>query len=155
MIASGCDIGGGGRCTVQSRTVDYAAETRRGALVGTAFFQLSETRGAEDREWVMWHVRVAPPSNRAVHVSLREGTPESPGPILYEFPIANTVPDSGVLTQVFVRTPYAGAVPFSALWERAEREPVSFLVLIAGDAQALRIGPLVRAGFSDWQDACS
>lgn len=155
VVVSGCDIGGGGRCTVESRAVQYEAETRRGALIGTAFLELSETRGAEDRDWVIWHLRAAPLAGRVTRVSLRQGTPGSPGRVLYEFPVVNPVPESGVITQVFVRTPYAGAVPFAELWELVQREPVTFEAVFDSNAEPLRVGPLVLTDSTDWQDACS
>jgi hypothetical protein len=75
--------------------------------------------------------------------------------VLYEFPLTNAVADTGVITQVFVRTPYAGQVPFAELWELLLRQPVSFEITFAGEAPAVRVGPLGRTGFSDWEEACS
>lgn len=67
----------------------------------------------------------------------------------------NSVPESGVITQVFVRTAYAGEVPFAEIWELVERQPVSFEVVFDGDVRPLVVGPLIRTGSSDWQEACS
>ena len=154
IAAAACDFGVG-RCTVESRSVEYAAETRTGSLVVNGFLELAETRGAENGAWVLWHVRMAPFAGRARTVSLRQGPPEAPGRLLYEFAVVNSVPASGVITQVFVRTPYAGEVPFAELWELIQRQPVSFEVVFDGDSRPLVVGPLSRTGFSDWQDACS
>ena len=156
VAASGCDAGGGlAGCELESRALEYRAETPGGPLMGTGFLELSQTRGAENGSFLVWHVRAAPFVGRATTVSLRQGPPDAPGRLLYEFPLVNAVPDSGVLTQVFVRTPYAGTVPFSELWDLVQREPVSFHAVLDGDGGPLRAGPLVRSGFSDWQEACS
>jgi hypothetical protein len=149
---AGCDID---RCGVESRSLEYAAETRSGSLVGNGFLELSETRGAENRGWVIWHLRVAPFVGRARTASLRQGPPEAPGRVLYEFALVNSVPESGVITQVFVRTAYVGQVPFTELWELVQRQPVSFEVLFDGDVRPLVVGPLRLTGSSDWQEACS
>jgi hypothetical protein len=144
------------RCQVQSRSLEYAAETKSDSLLGTGFLELSETRGAESGAWVVWHLRIAPSVGRARVVSLRQGPPEAPGRVLYEFPLLNSVSESGVITQVFVRTAYAGEVPSAELWELIQRHPVSFEVVFDGDVRPLRVGPLLRTGFSDWQEAfCS
>ena len=152
IAAAGCDPG---RCGVESRSREYAAETRRDSLVGNGFLELSETRGAENDAWVLWHLRVAPFAGRARTVRLRQGPPEAPGRLLYEFALVNSVPESGVITQVFVRTAYAGEVPFAELRELVERQPVSFEVVFDGDVRPLVVGPLIRTGSSDWQEACS
>jgi hypothetical protein len=143
------------RCEVQSRSLQYAAETKSDSLVGTGFLELSETRGAESGAWVLWHLRVAPFTGRVRVVSLRQGPPEAPGRALYEFPLLNSASESGVVTQVFVRTAYRGEVPLAELWELIQRHPVSFEVVFDGDVRSLRVGPLLRTGFSDWQEACS
>src|SRR5688572_28037512 len=96
------------RCTVESRSLQYEAKTRAESRVGTGFLELSETRGAENAAWVIWHVRVEPLAALARTVVLREGPTGGPGRVLYEFPLLNSVPASGVVTQVFVRTTYAG-----------------------------------------------
>jgi hypothetical protein len=154
IAAPGCD-GGLVRCEVESRALEYRAETRSDSLTGNGFLELSETRGAENRAFVIWHLRASPFGGRARTVSLRQGPPEAPGRLLYQFPLLNSVPESGVLTQVFVRTPYAGEVPFAELWDLVQRDAVSFHAELDGDARPLRVGPLVRTGSSDWQDACS
>jgi hypothetical protein len=151
---AGCGLGEG-RCLVESRSLQYEAETRSDSLVGRGFLELSETRGAENAAWVLWHVRVAPFVGRATTVSLREGPPEAPGRLLYRFPVVNSVPESGVITQVFVRTAYAGEVPFAEFWDLVQREAVSFELVFEGDVRTLRVGPLLRTGFSDWQDVCT
>src|SRR5687767_5565632 len=133
MLASGCDLGNGIGCAVQSRALQYEAETRRGALIGIGFLELSETRGGEERDFTVWHLRAVPLPGRAARVSLRQGTPDSPGRVLYEFPLLNAVPESGVITQVFVQTPYAGAVPFAELWELVQREPVIMEAVFEAD----------------------
>jgi hypothetical protein len=69
--------------------------------------------------------------------------------------VVNSVPESGVITQVFVRTAYAGEVPFAELWDLVQREAVSFEVVFEGDVRTLRVGPLLRTGFSDWQEVCT
>jgi hypothetical protein len=150
--APGCDVD---RCGVESRALEYAAETRSDSRVGNGFLELSETRGAENASSVIWHVRVAPFAGTVRSVSLRQGPPEAPGRLLYEFPLVNSVPASGVITQVFVRTAYAGRVPFAELWELVQRQPVSFEVLFEGNVRPLAVGPLIRTQSSDWQEACS
>jgi hypothetical protein len=153
VAAASCNLGVGG-CTVESRAVEYGAETTSGSLRGTGFLELSETRGAENDAFVLWHFRATPFVGRATTFSLRQGPPEAPGRLLYQFPLVNAVPDSGVVSQVFVRTPFAGEVPFAELWELLQREPVSFHAVLDGDVP-LRVGPLLRTGFSDWQEVCS
>jgi hypothetical protein len=156
ILAAGCGLARDlERCEVESRSLQYAAETRSDSLVGTGFLELSETRGSERGAWMLWHLRVAPFGGRARVVSLRQGPPEAPGRVLYEFPLLNSVSESGVLTQVFVRTAYAGEVPFAELWDLIQHQPVSFEVVFDGDVQPLRVGPLVRTDFSDWQEVCS
>jgi hypothetical protein len=156
LTAAGCDVGRDlGRCAVESRSLQYGAETRSDSRVGNGFLQLSETRGAENGAFSLWHLRVAPFVGRARIVSLRQGPPEAPGRLLYQFALVNSVPESGVITQVFVRTPYAGEVPFAELWELVQREPVSFEAVFDGDVRPLRVGPLLPAGSSDWQEVCS
>jgi hypothetical protein len=152
MAATACDLE---RCEVESRVLEYAAETRSDSRVANGFLELSQTRGAENAAWVSWHVRVAPLAGRARTVSLRQGLPDAPGRLLYQFPLVNAVTESGVLTQVFVRTSYAGEMPFADLWELVQREPVVFEVLFDGDVRPLFIGPLLRTDSSDWQDTCS
>jgi hypothetical protein len=154
VAAAGCDLDVG-RCAVESRSLQYGAETRSDSLVGNGFLGLSETRGAENGTFLLWHLRVAPFVGRARIVALRQGPPEAPGRLLYQFALVNSVPESGVITQVFVRTPYAGQVPFAELWELVQREPVSFEALFDGDVRPLRVGPLLPAGSSDWQEVCS
>jgi hypothetical protein len=144
IAGAGCDLE---RCTVESRSLQYEASG--------GFLELTETRGAENARWILWHVRVAPVPGTPRAAVLREGPPEAPGRRLYEFPLVNSVPESGVVTQVFVRTPYAGEVPFDELWELVQNEPVSFEVLFDGDVPPRRIGPLLRTGSSDWQETCS
>jgi hypothetical protein len=119
------------------------------------FLELSETRGADNGAFVLWHLRAAPFTGRATVVSLRLGPPEAPGRLLYQFPLVNSVPDSGVLTQVFVRTAYAGEVPFAELWDLVQREPVSFHAVLDDGVRPLRVGPLLRTGSRDWQEVCS
>ena len=144
------------RCGNESRSLEHAAETRSGSRVGTGFLELTETRGAENRAWVVWHVRAEPSVvGRVRTVSLRQGSREAPGRVLYQFPLVNSVPASGVITQVFVRTAYAGEVPFAELWELIQRQPVFYEVAFEGDAQPLAVGPLVRTQSSDWQETCS
>ena len=152
IAAADCDVG---RCGVESRSLEYAAETRSGSLVGNGFLELSETRGAENAAWVVWHLRVAPFVGRARTASLRQGPPQAPGRVLYEFPLVNSVSESGVITQAFVRTAYAGKVPFAELWELVQRQPVSFEVVFDGDVRPLAVGPLLPTQSSDWQEACS
>ena len=143
------------RCLVQSRAQQFEAQFARGMASGRGSLLLSETRGAESGGFVIWHVRVAPLPAAAARVVLREGTREAPGRVLYEFPLVNVVPDSGVVTQVFTRTAYAGRVPFAELWELLQRQPVVFEVAFAGGAPPLRIGPLDRTSAGDWQDVCT
>ena len=150
-----CDGGLGGRCLVESRALEYGAETRSGGRVGTGFLELSETRGADVGAFAIWHLRIAPPAGTARTVSLRQGPPDAQGRVLYRFPLVNPVAESGVLTQVFARTPYAGEIPFAELWDLVQREPVSFEAVLDGDAAAVRVGPLGRTRSSDWQEACS
>jgi hypothetical protein len=154
VATAGCDRGLV-RCEVESRSLDFGAETRTDSLTGNGFLELTETRGAENAAFVVWHLRAAPFGGTAAAVSLRQGPPEAPGRLLYRFPLVNSVPQSGVLTQVFVRTPYAGEIPFAELWELVQREPVSFHAVLEADARPLRVGPLLRTAFSDWQEACS
>jgi hypothetical protein len=149
VAAAGCDVAN--RCTVEGRSREYRAETR----VGLAALELSQTRGAEDRDWLLWHVRVTPWIGTPAAVVLREGAPAAPGPTLAELPVLNTVPDSGVVTQVFVRTAYAGEVPFAELWDLLQARPVTVEVLYGQGQPPVRLGPLVPAGSSDWQEACS
>ncbi len=148
----GCE---GERCLVQSRAIQHEAQSSGDGRVGRGFLELAETRAAENAAWVLWHVRVTPFAGTATTVVLRQGTPQAPGAVLYRFPVVNSAPDSGVLTQVFVRTAYAGEVPFDQLWDLVQSQPVSFEVVFDGGVAPLRIGPLLRTGFSDWQDACS
>jgi hypothetical protein len=153
---AGCELGPDlGGCAVESRSLEYGAETVTNSLRGNGFLELSETRGAENGAFVVWHLRAAPFAGRARMVSLRQGPPEAPGRLLYRFPLLNSVPAAGVLTQVFVWTPYAGEVPYAELWELVQREPVSFHAELDGDVPPLRVGPLLRTGSSDWQEACS
>ena len=152
VAAAGCDLGSTlGGCGVETRSLEYGAQTATRA----GFLELSETRGDENGAFVIWHVRATPFPGSARTVSLREGPPDAPGRLLYRFPVANAVPESGVLTQVFTRTPYAGEVPFAELWDRIQREPVSFHAELESDATVVRIGPLLRTGSSDWQEACT
>ena len=151
VLGVGCDLE---RCETESRALEYGAETRSGSLVGNGFLQLSETRGSENVASVLWHLRVAPAAGRARTVSLRQGPPQAPGRVLYEFPLVNSVTESGVITQVFTRAAYAGKVPFAELWELVQREPVSFEIVFEGDGR-LVVGPLLRTGSSDWQETCS
>lgn len=151
-LAAGCDPY---RCLVQSRAQQYEATIGSGPVAGRASFELAETRGAESGQFVMWHVRASPLPAAATRVLLRAGSPEAPGRLLYEFPLVNAVPDSGVITQVFSRTPYAGGVPFAELWDLVQREPVLFEVVLAGGTAPLRIGPLDRTLSTDWQDVCT
>ena len=152
--AAGCGLGDG-ECLVESRTLELGAQTADGPLTGSGFLELSETRGAENAAFVIWHLRAAPFTGTGTAVTLRRGTPEALGRELYRFPVVNAVPASGVITQVFVRTPYAGDVPFSDLWEIVQREPVTFFAELDGVVQTLRVGPLLRTGSSDWQEVCS
>jgi len=150
-ILSGPGCGLTNRCTVESRSLQYEA----GTADGMGFLQLSQTRGAESGAWVLWHVRVTSSAGTVRTVTLREGPPDAPGRLLYDFPLLNSVPPSGVVTQVFVRTAYAGEVPFAEVWELVQSHPVSFEVAFDGDVRPLRLGPLVRTGASDWQEICS
>jgi hypothetical protein len=152
LLAAGCDPY---RCEVQSRSLQYEADIAGGPIAGRGSLELAETRGAENAAFVLWHVRASPLPAPVARVLLREGTPQAPGRVLYEFPLTNAVADSGVITQVFVRTPYAGQVPFAELWELIQRQPVSFEVVFAGAAPPLLIGPLGRTGSSDWHDVCT
>jgi hypothetical protein len=145
LAGTGCDFGE--RCTVESRTLEYEA--------GRGYLELVETRGAENATFILWHVRVDASVGTATRAVLREGTPDAPGRVLYDFPLVNPVPASGVVTQVFVRTAYAGEIPFAELWELLGRQPVSFEVGFDGDVPPVRDGPLERSGFSDWQETCS
>ena len=143
------------RCLVQSRSQVFEGQPASGTVAGRGSLQLTETRGDENGAWVVWHVRASPLPAQATRVFLREGTPDAPGRVLYEFPLTNAVAESGVITQVFVRIPYAGQVPFEELWELVQRQPVSFEVVFGGGAPPLRIGPLNRTGSSDWHDVCT
>jgi hypothetical protein len=143
------------RCLVQSRAQQFEAQFVSGVVSGRGFLLLSETRGAESGAFVTWHVRMAPVSAAVARVLLREGTREAPGRVLYEFPLVNVVPDSGVITQVFTPTPYAGRVPFAELWDLIQRQAVLFEVVFAGGAPPLHIGPLDRTSAGDWQDVCT
>ncbi|HET8646126.1 MAG TPA: hypothetical protein VFO85_11590 [Vicinamibacteria bacterium] len=149
---SGCDPY---RCLVQSRAQQFEAPIGSGPITGRAAFSLSQTRGAENDDFVMWHVRASPLPAPATRVTLREGTPDAPGRVLYEFPLVNAVADSGVITQVFTRTAYAGQVPFAELWDLVQRQPVSMEVVFTGDVPPLRVGPLSRTSSGDWQDVCT
>ena len=151
VLSAGCDSY---PCDFQSRDVQYEAQTGNGP-VARGFLELFETNGAGEVPSVLWHVRVTPLPAPATRVLLREGAHDSLGRVLYEFPLTNAVADTGVIAQAFVRTPYAGQVPFAELWELLQRQPVSFEVTFAGDASPVRIGPLGRTAFSDWEDACS
>ena len=143
------------RCLVQSRGQQFEAQLASGVVSGRASLLLSQTRGAESGDFVIWHVRAAPLPAAVERVRLREGTREAPGRILYEFPVTNVVPESGVITQVFTRTPYAGLVPFTELWDLVQRQPVVYEVVFAGAAPPLHIGPLNRTSAGDWQDVCT
>ena len=145
---AGCDPY---RCLVESRAQQLELQTSS----GRAAFSLSQTRGAEDGEFVMWHLRSSPLPAPATRVLLREGTPEAPGRVLYDFPLVNPVPDLGVITQVFTRAPYDGEVPFTELWDLVQRQPVSFEIVFAGGVAPLRIGPLSLTSSGDWQDVCT
>ena len=153
VATAGCGLRDG-ECLVESRTLELGAQTSNGSLTGNGFLELSETRGAENGAFVIWPLRAAPFAGTATAVSLRRGPPETPGRVLYRFPLVDAVAASGVITQVFVRTPYAGEVPFAELWELVQREPVSLHAEIDG-VRTLRVGPLLRTGFSDWQEVCS
>jgi hypothetical protein len=152
MAATACDLE---RCEIESRTQEYGAETRTDSRVANGFLELSQSRGAENAAWVLWHVRVTPLTGRARTVSLRQGLPNAPGRLLYQFPLVNAVAESGVLTQVFVRTAYAGELPFAELWELVQREPVFFEVVFDGHVRPLLVGPLLPTNSSDWQETCS
>lgn len=93
---------------------------------------------------MIWHVRAAPLPAAVERVLLREGTPEAPGRVLYEFPLANVVPELGVITQASTPTPYAGLVPFTELWDLVQRQPVVFEVVFGGGAPPLH-GSLTKA----------
>ena len=151
VLSAGCDSY---TCDFQIRAVQYEADMGNGP-VARGFLQLIETRGADEVPSVLWYVRVAPLPAPATRVLLREGTTGSSGRVLYEFPLTNAVAEAGVITQVSVRTPYAGQVPFAELWELLQRQPASFEVTFAGDPSPVRIGPLGRTGFNDWEEGCS
>jgi hypothetical protein len=151
VLSAGCDSQ---LCDFQSRDVQYEAQMGNG-LLARGSLELFETFGAGEVPSVLWHVRVTPLPAPATRVLLREGAPDALGRVLYEFPLTNAVADTGIITQVFVRTPYAGQLPFAALWELLQRQPVSFEVTFAGDAPPVRVGPLGRTAFSDWKQACS
>jgi hypothetical protein len=153
VAGAGCDFVN--RCTVESRAAEYRTEATSGSGVGLAALELSQTRGAEHRDWLLWHVRVTPWMGTPVAVLVREGRPEAPGRTLFELPVLNTVPDSGVVTQVFVRTAYAGSVPFAELWDIIQSRPVTVEILFGASRQPVRLGPLLPAGSSDWQETCS
>jgi hypothetical protein len=152
FAGAGCDPT---RCLVESRALQYEAQTTTDSRTGVGSLELVETRGEERGTFILWHVRVAPLPGTARTVVLREGPPGAPGRLLYTFPILNPVPASGVVTQVFVRTPYAGAVPFSELWDLVQSRSVSFEVVFEGEARPAGIGPLIRTDSSDWQETCS
>ena len=152
VLSAGCDPY---RCLVQSRAQQFELETASGPAAGRVSLQLSQTRGRESGDFVMWHVRLTGATAQAARVVLREGPPQAPGRVLYDFPLANALPASGVITQVFTRTAYAGEVPFSQLWALVESQPVSFEVQFSGDSPSLLIGPLVRTSAGDWQDVCT
>ena len=143
------------RCLVQSRAQQLEAQFVSGVVSGRGSLLLSERRGAESGAFVIWHVRAAPIPAAVARVLLREGMREAPGRVLYEFPLANVVADSGVITQVFTPTPYAGLVPFNELWDLIQRQPVVFEIVFAGGALPLHIGPLDRTSAGDWQDVCT
>ena len=143
------------RCLVQSRFQRYDAQIGGGPIAGRGVFELTETRGAENATLVLWHVRASPLPAAATRVFLREGTADTPGRLLYEFPLMNAVPESGVITQAFAGVPHAGPVPFAELWELVQRQPVSFEIVFGSGPPPLRIGPLNRAGSGDWQDVCT
>jgi hypothetical protein len=151
VLSAGCDRY---PCDFQSREVQYEAQMGNGSIA-RGFIELIETNVAGEVPSVLWHVRVSPLPAPATRVVLREGAPDSSGRVLYEFPLTNAVADTGIVTQVSVRTPYAGQVPFAEFWDLLQRQPASFEVTFAGDASPVRVGPLGRIGFSDWQDACA
>ena len=152
VVLGGCDPY---RCETQARSLQYEATVASGPVTSRVAVELAEMRGRETGAFVLWHVRVSPLAAPATRVLLREGRPAAPGRVLYDFPLLNAVPPSGVVTQVFVRTPYAGQVPFAELWDVIQRQPVFFEVVLAGDAPPVALGPLERTGSSDWRDVCS
>ena len=143
------------RCLVESRAQQFEAQLASGGVSGRGSLVLSETRGAETGAFVIWHVRATPLPADVARVLLREGTREAPGRVLYEFPLVNAVAESGVITQAFTRTPYAGPLPFAELWDLVGRQPVVFEIAFAGGAPPLHIGPLGRTSAGDWQDVCT
>ena len=151
ILSAGCDTQ---PCDFDSREVQYEAEMGNGP-VARGFLELIETRGAGEAPSMLWHVRVAPLPAPATRVLLREGAPDSLGRVLYEFPLTNAVAEAGIITQVSVRTPYAGPVPFAEFWNVLQLQPVSFEVTFAGDASPVRVGPLGRIEFDDWEQGCS
>jgi hypothetical protein len=151
-LLAGCDPY---QCLVQSRAQQYELQTASGPAAGRVALELSQTRGDENDDFVLWHVRLDGATAPATRVLLREGLPQTPGRVLYEFPLTNAVPASGVVTQVFTRTRYAGQVPFAELWDLIQSQPVSFEVQFSGDSPPVRVGPLGRTGGSDWQDVCT
>jgi hypothetical protein len=154
LMTAGCGLGDG-ECLVESRALELSGQTADGPVIVNGFLELSETRGSENGAFVIWHFRVVPSSGNVTAVLLRRGTPGAPGRELYRFPLVNGVPASGVITQVFARTPYDGVMPFPDFWDLVQREPVSFFAEVDGGARLLSVGPLVRTGSSDWQEACS
>ena len=78
--AAGCD--GFPGCAVESRALEYRAETASAPLTGTGFLELSQTRGSENADFVIWHLRAAPFAGRATTVELRQGPPGAPGRLL-------------------------------------------------------------------------
>jgi hypothetical protein len=143
------------RCLVQTRGQQYETETTIAGAAVRGSFLLTERRGAESGQFVIWHVRATPMPGQATRVLLREGTPQAPGRVLYEFPLTNAVPATGVITASLVPVPYAGQVPFAEIWDLLQRQPVSFEVVFTGAVAPLAIGPLGQTSVGDWQDACT
>jgi hypothetical protein len=151
ILAAGCDPY---RCLVQTRAQQFELDTASGPAAGRVSLLLSQSRGRDTGDFVMWHVRLSGPTAPATRVVLREGPPQAPGRVLYDFPLVNPVPNTGVVTQMLSPAPYAGQVPFAELWDLVQSQQISFEVQLSGGTE-LRIGPLPRTSAGDWQDACT
>ena len=147
----GCDFGSAvepSRVVPRSRSGN--AERSRSE---TASSNWPRPAAPENGAWVVGTCACAF-AGRARTVWLPAGTPEAPGRLLYEFAVVNSVPASGVITQVFVRTPTRARCPSRALGA----DPATARILRGSVRRrftaARRRAAHPERGSSDWQRAC-
>jgi hypothetical protein len=124
-LVTGCRIGG---CLVQGRGIALYAVMDGGDIgmvspaadsaVSSVTFGQSRGAGAGDEHTVGWLIRAWTLQGFPTAVRLREGTPTTPGAILYTFP-----------HEVEFASMYRGTVPFEELLRRTYQGP-TFLEIV-------------------------